>query len=141
MTSTYPAFITEVTNALESAGFTNATEPRSNTLLNASRGNFDGSFLLRAETGGEPFPQASLSPRHFKQTITLEIATEIKTSLVDADILVEERAAKAYKAIFYTNFASGGSFYGWGTPRKQRDLEGKRIVWAVTLQTRWVNPV
>lgn len=141
MASTFSTFIAEVTSALVSEGFVAASEPRGNTLLNASRGNFDGSFMLRAETGGEPYPQAALSPRHFKQSITLEVATEIKTSLVEADAIVEERAAKVFKVIFYRTFPSGGAFYGWETPRKSRDIEGKRIVWSIVLKARWIHDV
>lgn len=141
MSSTFSTFIQEVRQALVAVGLKEAADPRDNSLIVASRGNFDGSFLLRAETGGDPFPQSDLSPRHFKQEILLEVATELKNSLLEADILVEERAAKVFKAIFYVNFPSGGAFYGWSTPRKQRDLEGKRIVWSVLLKARWIHDV
>lgn len=136
----FQTFMQEVRQALLAIGLKESADPRDNSLLVASRGNFDGSFLLRAETGGEPFPQSDLSPRHFKQEILLEVATELKTSLAAADILVEQRAAQIFKAIFYVNFSSG-AFYGWSTPRKLRDLEGKRIVWSVLLKARWINDV
>lgn len=138
MASTYGDFITEVSNALQGVGLTPAADPRQNSLSVASRGNFDGSFLIRNETGGEPWPEAALVPRHWKGRLTIEVGTEVTNSLQAADDLVEDRAAKVYRAIFYVNFAHG-RFYQWSTPRKTRDLDNKRIVWTVEILARWTN--
>ena len=140
MASTYKDFIQEGSSALIAAGLTPAADPRQNSLSTASRGNFDGSFLIRNEQGGEPWPEASLVPRHWKGNLTIEVATDVATSLQEADVLVEDRAAKVYKAIFFVNFAHG-RFYQWSTPRKTRDLDNKRIVWSVEIRARWVHDV
>lgn len=132
----YSGLLLEIDAALQAQGLTAAAELREDTLLTTSRGNFDGSYLLRSEQGAKPWLEASLSPTHWWAEMTLEVATEIKTSAQAAHEVVEERARKVFEALVYANFTAGHA-WGWQPPQILRALKDKRVVWTLRFNLRW----
>lgn len=142
----YDTFIASVKAALEETteapapGLHAYPEPREDSLLTAARGRFDGAYLLRRERGPEPFPTTSTNPRHWKGVLALEIATELKRSLEEADAKTAERGRLAMDSLIYTPRVEAGAIYAWDEPVITRQLKDKRIVWTVRLSIRWSEP-
>ncbi len=77
------SFVTAIASlrtAIEATGLTDTGGDSDSTLLNSSRANFDGAYLIRVETGAGLYRELKLDPEAFSVTISLEIGTTHKTS-------------------------------------------------------------
>lgn len=134
----FASFIAALKSSLSTAGLTETADPREESLLTSSRGNFDGSYLLALESS-DPWPEAaSLTPSHWKGVLRLEIATALTTSVIAQSETVETRGRAFFEQCVYTDLAEG-DIYGWDPPQVLRNFKDKRIVWQIRLQVRWTE--
>lgn len=135
----YAQLITALKAGLVSAGLTENPDPREDSLANAARGNFDGSFLIIPESGAEPWPEAAkATPSHWKGAIRLEIATALTTSVVAQSETVESRARMFFEKCVYAGL-NAGEIYRWDPPTINRNFKDKRIIWSIRIFARWTE--
>lgn len=139
----YSALIESIEAALEASppGLTATPDQREQSLLNVSRGGFDGSYLLRLDGGVQPWPDTSTNPRHWRGVLVVEVATELTTSLIEQSKTMETRGRQTMEALIdYSNTITTGSIYEWSEPTVQRAFAyDKRLVWSVRLNIRWTD--
>lgn len=131
-------FVDEIKTKLTAAGLTYNTDPRDYSLNASSRGKFDGCFALYSVDGGHPWLEADLTPTHWRGDLIIEIGTEIKTSSLEADKLIEERARLFFRTIVYTQLTHG-QIYSYDPPTRQRNLQDKRVIWSIRCKARWTD--
>lgn len=135
----YAQLITALKAGLVAAGMTENPDPREDSLLNVSRGNFDGSFLIVPESGASPWPEAArLTPSHWKGILRAEIATALTTSVITQSETVEQRARAFFEKCVYAEL-NAGEIYRWDDPVINRNFKDKRIVWSVRIYVRWTE--
>lgn len=135
----YAQLITALKAGLVSAGLTENPDPREDSLANASRGAFDGSFLIVPESGAEPWPEAAkATPSHWKGILRVEVATTLTTSVVSQSETVEQRARLFFEKCVYGGL-SAGEIYQWEPPTTSRNFKDKRIIWSIRIFVRWTE--
>lgn len=133
----YSTLLSSINTALQAQGLTAAPEPRDGDLINAGRGNFDGSYLITNMTGAQPWPELSTNPSHWKAQLRLQVGTDLTTSAETDSATVESRARIVYETLRYDNATVGRCLYNWQTPQPRRQPQGKRLVWEVRFDARW----
>lgn len=135
----YAALITALKAGLVTSGLTENPDPREDSLVNASRGAFDGSFLIVPESGASPWPEAArITPSHWKGILRVEIATTLTTSVVTQSETVESRARAFFENCVYLGLGQG-EIYRWDEPTITRNFKDKRIVWSIRIYVRWTE--
>lgn len=134
----YTDLIDEISQKLVTAGLKATPDLRDNDLSSASRGNFDGSFLLKSLQGGQPWVEAAPTPSHWRGELEIQIGTEITNSTTEAEKTCEERARLFFRTIVYANL-NNGAVYEFSQPSITRNYQDKRYIWAVQIKIRWTD--
>ena len=135
----YASLIAALKAGLVAASLTENPDPREDSLLNVSRGAFDGSFLIVPESGASPWPEAArINPSHWKGILRVEIATALTTSVISQSETVEQRARAFFENCVYAGL-NAGEIYRWDEPVINRNFKDKRIVWSVRIYVRWTE--
>lgn len=97
--------VASLRTAIEATGLTDTGGDSDSTLINSSRANFDGAYLLRVETGAALYRELKLSPEAFSVTIALEIGTTHKTgeTFANAQARAALRSQLAIEALISAN--------------------------------------
>lgn len=135
----YSDLLDAITSALVSSGLTEVADPRDGTLMVASRGRFDGSFLIINKSGVQPWPELSTGPVHWRSVLRIEVATELTTSALEQSKLVESRARGVFNNLVYSTSPVGQQLYKWQDPTVDRVQQNKRIVWSIQFMARWTD--
>lgn len=136
---TYAAAIAEVKAAIDAvSGISYAADPRIDSLMNAPKGSFDGSFLLINESEAEPWPEISTNPSHWKSRMLLEVGTELTTDRLEQDKTAVTRGVSIYEALFYSTLTNC-ALYDPQPPQMLREEQSKRLVWTVRFTMRWTE--
>ena len=133
----YTTLLTGINTQMDAAGLAPAAEQRDSSLLQAGRGNFDGSYLLINKTGAQPWPELAVSPSHWWARLVIEVGTELKGSYETQSIMVESRARAVFENLVYPGAAVAQCLYEWSEPRIERATQSKRLVWTIEFKARW----
>lgn len=124
----YLTAIASLRTAIESTGLTQVKGTSDNSLVQSSRLDFDGCYLLRIESGASLYQELKLDPEAFSVLLALEIGTvqntgeEFSTSQARAIL----RSQKAVEALISANHTDVINITRTGTaiPR----VEGRKQV-------------
>lgn len=135
----YSDLLDAITSTLVSTGLIEVADPRDGSLMVASRGGFDGSFLITNKSGAQPWPELSTGPVHWRSVLRLEVATNLTTSALVDSKLIESRARGVFNSLVYSTAPVGQQLYKWQDPTVERVQQSKRIVWSILFMARWTE--
>lgn len=113
-------------------------DPRVESLVTAKGGDFDGVYLLRFATVGEPWIEAEVSPTHWFAECQLEICTLLKNDEVTDAATMAIRARQAQQYLLHTSLTSGTVFDS-RQARIIRNGNDRRLVWRWQFKLRYTE--
>lgn len=132
----YENLVDEISEKLVLGGLFYTPDPRDEGLSSASRGNFDGSFLIRSVQGAQPWVEALPRPLHWRGELEIQIGTQVSSSAFEAEKTMEQRARLFFKTIVYSNLQYG-RVYEFSTPQVVKI--DKKILWSLVFKIRWTD--
>lgn len=120
------------------SGVAEHADQRVESLATSSSGVIDGAYLLRAESVGEPWFDAQVSPTVWFAKMILEICTLLKTDELTQVGTAATRGEQAVEKLLHTAKVSGTVFNSQ-PPQLIRNGKDRRLVWTWRFSLRYVE--